>query len=283
MMDCSRHARRFTPMPVLRHPHTHSPELMEEVLRAPQPVVTVGVKMQTAGWESDFHTHQKAQLMLSLSGVATCEAEGGLWLVPPQSALFVPGVTMHRVAVSGNIEGYAVFIGTAEARMLPAQCASLTVTPLLRELIVRSAQLTVDSPQDVMEPHLNALLLHEIARAPAGGIHLPMPTEPRLRTIFTSMMENPAHRGTIESWARHAGLSQRTLARVVAAETGMSFGRWRQQLNLILAMQWMAAGASVQQVALDLGYESAGSFVTMFRKALGTSPARYMSNQSDEL
>jgi AraC-like DNA-binding protein len=45
----------------------------------------------------------------------------------------------------------------------------------------------------------------------------------------------------------------------------------------MLALQWMAKGASIQRVALDLGYESAGSFVTMFRKALGTSPARYMA------
>lgn len=255
---------------------------MEEVLKAPLPVVTVGVKMRTAGWESDSHSHRKAQLMLSLSGIATCEAESGLWLVPPHSALFLPGGTMHRVAVSGDIEGYAVFIEPMEARILPTQSAAITVTPLLRELIIRSAQLTVDPLQEGAELHLTALLLHEIAKAPTGGLHLPMPTDPRLRVIFTSMMENPAHRGTIEFWARHAGLSERTLARVVAAETGMSFGRWRQQLNLILAMQWMAAGANVQQVALDLGYESAGSFVTMFRKALGTSPARYMSNYPGE-
>jgi AraC-like DNA-binding protein len=41
----------------------------------------------------------------------------------------------------------------------------------------------------------------------------------------------------------------------------------------------MAKGASVKQVAIDLGYESVGSFVTMFRKALGTSPGRYMSGR----
>ncbi len=42
--------------------------------------------------------------------------------------------------------------------------------------------------------------------------------------------------------------------------------------------RWKAAcgtGSSVQQVADDLGYESAGSFVAMFRKAFGTSPGRY--------
>jgi AraC-like DNA-binding protein len=45
----------------------------------------------------------------------------------------------------------------------------------------------------------------------------------------------------------------------------------------MLAVKWLGTGSSVQQVADRLGYESAGSFVTMFRKALGTSPGRYMA------
>jgi AraC-like DNA-binding protein len=61
----------------------------------------------------------------------------------------------------------------------------------------------------------------------------------------------------------------------------MSFGRWRQQLHVILALQWLTRGDSVQSVATDLGYESASSFVTMFRKLIGTSPARYMAQRWD--
>jgi AraC-like DNA-binding protein len=59
----------------------------------------------------------------------------------------------------------------------------------------------------------------------------------------------------------------------------MSFGRWRQQLGVILAVQWLASGASIQQVAADLGYESVPSFVTMFRKTLGISPGKYMAER----
>ena len=92
-------------------------------------------------------------------------------------------------------------------------------------------------------------------------------------------MEHPADRGTMRSWARRVGLSERTLARLLTQQTGMSFGRWRQQLHLMLAVKWLGTGASVQQVADELGYESAGGFVTMFRKALGTSPARYMAQR----
>jgi AraC-like DNA-binding protein len=83
----------------------------------------------------------------------------------------------------------------------------------------------------------------------------------------------------MQVWAHRAGLSERTMARLLSRETGMSFGRWRQQIQLMLAVKWLGTGVSVQQVADDLGYESAGSFVTMFRKALGTSPGRYMAQR----
>ena len=59
----------------------------------------------------------------------------------------------------------------------------------------------------------------------------------------------------------------------------MSFSRWRQQLSVVVAVNWLAGGASIQQVAADLGYESVPSFVTMFRNALGTSPGRYMAER----
>ena len=47
----------------------------------------------------------------------------------------------------------------------------------------------------------------------------------------------------------------------------------------MLAVKWLSAESSVQQVSDGLGYESAGSFVTMFRKAPGTSPGRYMAKR----
>ena len=75
------------------------------------------------------------------------------------------------------------------------------------------------------------------------------------------------------------GVGVRPLNRLLVKETGLSFGRWRQRLHTTLAIQRMARGASVQQVASELGYGSASSFVTMFRKALGTSPARYMASR----
>lgn len=60
----------------------------------------------------------------------------------------------------------------------------------------------------------------------------------------------------------------------------MSFGHWRRQLHVMLALQRLTKGETVQRVALDLGYESASGFVTMFRKAVGKPPARYLAEKT---
>lgn len=227
--------------------------------------------------EMGFHSHRKGELLLALRGLLTCEVEGGLWIVPPQSALWLPGGVSHKFTAADILECYVVFIDPLTASDLPAACCALSTTPLLRELIVRSASLPLLYAEGGMESHLVTLLLDEIAAAPVGSLHLPMPADPRLRRIVDLIIDDPADRGTLQRWARRVGLSARTLARLLSRETGMSFGRWRQQLHLMLAVRWLETGVSVQQVAERLGYESASSFVTMFRKAMGAPPGRYMA------
>lgn len=259
----------------------------------PRPVVTfgtVGFDMKSIDKkaaallrdrkEMGFHQHRKAELMLAMQGVLTCEVDGGLWIVPPQSAIWVPGGVVHKFIASGTLECYVAFIEPCIASALPTTCCALTATPLLRELLIRSASLPSMYESGGIESHLVTLLLDEIAIAPLGNLHLPMPTDTRLRRMVDMMKNNPADRSTMGTWARRVGMSERTLARALNNQTGMSFGNWRQQLHLMLAVQWLGSGALVQQVADDLGYESASSFVSMFRKKLGAPPARYMAERA---
>ncbi len=57
----------------------------------------------------------------------------------------------------------------------------------------------------------------------------------------------------------------------------MTFGRWRQQLRLLQAMQLLAAGRPVTAVALEVGYDSPSAFIAMFKRTLGTTPHRYFA------
>ena len=246
----------------------------------PRPVVTYGFITEAFGsFELAPHHHAKGQIILAQRGALSCEVDGGLWIVPPRSAIWIPGGALHSVKATGALEGYNAFIAPDVAAGLPASCCALSASPLLRELLARAAVLPVFYEETGPNVRLVAVLLDEIAAAGIEDLHLPMPADARLRRVVDLMMAAPAERGTLDGWARRAGLGERTLARLIHRETGMSFGRWRQQLGVMLAVKWLAGGASIQQVAGDLGYESVPSFVTMFRKALGTSPGRYMAER----
>jgi AraC-like DNA-binding protein len=246
----------------------------------PRPIVAFGAVMSDAGaFELDFHRHAKGQILFVQRGALSCEVAGGLWIVPPRSAIWIPGGALHAIKATGALEGYNAFVDPDVGAQLPASCCAVSVPPLLRELLKRAAHLSYFYEESGANARLVAVLLDELAAAPVEDLHLPMPTDTRLRRIVDAMMASPAARGTLKSWAKRAGMSERTLGRLIGHQTGMSFSRWRQQLAVMLAVKWLAGGSSIQQVAADLGYESVPSFVTMFRKVLGTSPGRYMAER----
>lgn len=247
----------------------------------PGRVVVGGVNMRTVSGQIElaFHHHRKAQLFFVVRGLMTCESRTGLWTVPPQSAMWIPAALEHRVQASGPLEAYFAFIERSAVRAMPKGCATVEVSPLLREVLVRCAALPLPAPSTPAIANLHRVLLDELRAAPREDLHLPMPTDPRVRKLAELITKRPADPAPMELWARRVGVSSRSLSRILTSQTGMSFGRWRQQLQLILALRWLSAGASVQSVAIDLGYVDPGSFITMFRKALGLSPARFMARR----
>jgi len=164
-----------------------------------------------------------------------------------------------------------------------ADCGILFVQPLLRELILRF----VNEPHcysdgDIREERLASVLLDELENAPVEPLRLPMPDDRRLKRLVETLIENPSLRLNLEEWGARVGASNRTLTRLFQRETGMSFGRWRQQLHVGLALQRLAEGETVTNIALDLGYESPSAFIAMFRRMLGTTPARYLTEAATE-
>lgn len=241
----------------------------------PRPMTVIGVTATAEGMESAFHRHRKAQLLFTLRGVITCEAGHGLWIVPPQCALWIPGGVQHNVKAIGAFEGYMAYAEPERVPLPSETCCAVSISPLLRELLSRCAAFPALYPLGGAESHLVTVVFDELAAAPVENLHLPMPTDPRLRKIAAMLAADPSDRATMEDWARRVAVSERTLGRILQHETGMSFGRWRQQLHILLALQWLSQGVSVQSVAIQLGYRSTGSFVTMFGKALGRTPGRY--------
>ena len=247
------------------------------------PRSVVGLTIELAGvHETEAHRHEKAQLLYVIGGVITVEASNGVWTVPPHCAIWIPSGMAHIARTTGRVTVGSLYIDPALAGSLSDGCGILFVQPLLRELLLRFIASPALYPEGyTRETRLVSVLLDELQAAPLEPLRLPMPTDRRLRRLAETLMDDPSLRFTIEEWGARVGASNRTLTRLFQRETGMSFGRWRQQLHIGLALQRLASGQSVTNIAFDLGYESTSAFIAMFRRMLGTTPARYFSEVTE--
>ncbi|MCA1944371.1 MAG: helix-turn-helix transcriptional regulator [Desulfovibrio sp.] len=248
----------------------------------PRAVVAMGIDVVTKGVEKTVRPHRKAHLLLTMRGVVTLEADHGVWIVPPRCALWIPSGMPLTFRGAGALQIYGLFVEPDAAPTMPRECRTITVSPLLQELLLHAVQMPMLYEEEGPDGRIVQVLLDQLAAAPVARLNFPMPQNEKLRTIAISLLNHPADRATIAEWGRRIGMAERTLSRALHRDTGMSFGRWRQQLHILIALQRLAQGGSVQAVALDLGYESASAFITMFKKVMGKSPARYfMDKQAD--
>lgn len=247
----------------------------------PRPVFAASGTSVPDGWELAKHRHRHAQLLYSVRGILKCEIEEGVWIVPPQCAIWIPGDLPHAVSGAGETECYCLFVEPDAAPDLPKACGTIAISPLLRELLIKAASFAELDVLGGREERLVATLLDELAIAPVEDLHLPMPRDPQLLRLADMLLADPADKTSKRDWAMRIGMSERSMSRLLMHEIGMSFGRWRRQLHVILALQRLTRGDSVQTVALELGYENASGFVTMFRKAVGKPPARYLTERKE--
>src|SRR5438105_9422830 len=225
------------------------------------------------------HTHRKGQLYYVSEGVVRVETDAGMWVVLPQRGLWVPPEVVHRGISRRGFALCTLYVDGDRAQTLPKRCRAVTITPLARELLLQCAHFGWRYPPRGQHSRLLSVLVEQIAALPHAPLHLPEPTDRRLRTITASLPAEPASNDTLEQWAARVGASARTLARLFVKETKLSFALWRRQLRLLVALEALAHGQSVTAAALDAGYQDTSAFIAMFRKVLGMTPGRYFDTQ----
>ena len=218
------------------------------------------------------HSHDRAQLLYATKGIMRITTDTERYTVPPGRALWLPATLPHAVAMPHGLAMRALFLRADAAGDLPPHPAALSVSPLLRELILAACAEPLEWDEHGRGGHLAALMLEEIRRAPRLTIAVPQPRDTRLVRLVTALAADPASSLTLDDWAIRSGASPRTLRRLFHAETGMGFARWRQALRLAEAAALLAAGATPARAAASVGYVSAPAFGAAFRAAFGMTP-----------
>ncbi len=247
---------------------------VEELTHVSRPMVAMA-KNFPAGHLIPSHSHDRSQLLYAASGVMTVSTKSGMWVVPPARAVWIPALTPHRIEVSGELAMRTLYILPEAAPHMPHQCCVVSVSALLRELILHAVQLPREYAFGGPDERIFKVILDQIEDLDTAPLALPLPQDARLRKICSHLSRNPSDRRSLSDWGKHVGATNRTLARLFRAQTNLSFGHWRRQIRILEALRRLGAGEPVTSVALSLGYDSPSAFISMFKKALGTTPGQY--------
>ena len=221
------------------------------------------------------HSHDWHQMIYASRGVMTVNTSTGSWVVPSQRAVWVPGGIEHEVIMLAAVSVRTLYLRPGLSDVLPRDCCVVSVSPLLRELILRAVEIGMLNRTVASHQHLIDVILDQFRKLPTLPLNLPMPADVRALRVAELVRENPGEARSLDQLARKIGASKRTIERLFQSETEMTFGKWRQQLRMLHALRLLAAGESVTAAALEVGYDSTSAFISAFKTAVGTTPGRY--------
>jgi AraC-like DNA-binding protein len=265
----------FFPL-VARTPIRHRISLMRQPPAALEFDPKRGVSVATFSYEypRDFrvpvHIHNSAQLVYATRGVMEIGADDGVWLIPPQFAVWIPARVPHRIRMAGSVSMRTLYVRRELARELSQRCAVIHVTPLLRELIIEAVRIGHLRMKSERDGALWQMLLTQLRSASAIPTSIRLPADGRALAVARGVIDDQSL--PLQVLCARAGISVRTLERVFQREVGESFETWRRQVRLMKGIEMLVGGASVKEVAFAVGYQQPSAFVEMFRKTLGMTP-----------
>jgi AraC-like DNA-binding protein/quercetin dioxygenase-like cupin family protein len=235
-----------------------------------QPSLTGFALTYPSGTHIEPHSHEAHQLIHAISGTMWVSTKKQIWVLPVGRALWIPAQTEHEVRCNGAVKMRTAYLSSAYPD-LPAYLQVFSISALAREVLVRLAE---EAETELQAP-LSHVLLHEIKQADTEDLSLPRPADSRIAILATYLHSHPDTKKTIVEWANELGFSERNLIRRIREETGMTFRELRRQTRVITAIEKLAEGQSVTNVALEVGFETPSAFISAFKTVTGLTPKQF--------
>jgi AraC-like DNA-binding protein/quercetin dioxygenase-like cupin family protein len=228
----------------------------------------------SSGYVLHPHAHASHQLLFASSGAMTVTGDRTSWMIPPGRAVLIPAGTLHAIRMWGEVAMRSLYFpaGMPAPAFREPTCRVISVSPLLRELILRVADLAALDSRNAVEAHIMSVLMDELQTAHIEPLLLPLPHDARALKVTECVLRNPSDGAPAADLARQSGLSTRTLERVFRAETGLRFGQWRQKARLLESVRVLAERGSVTDAALESGYSSVSAYIAAFKQTFGCTP-----------
>ncbi|MDX3927153.1 MAG: AraC family transcriptional regulator [Shinella sp.] len=148
--------------------------------------------------------------------------------------------------------------------------------PASEFIIVRLVELALVEILRMPAPDFSEQTVVSTGRGLLHGLRDPV-TAKALRAMHADVR----HHWTVESLARHCGVSRSTFATRFHAVVGVSPISYLLRWRIALAKEALGSGtARIEEVAFSIGYKSGSAFSTAFTRAVGCSPRQFAESST---
>lgn len=148
--------------------------------------------------------------------------------------------------------------------------------PASEFIIVRLVELALVEILRTPAPDFSEQAVVSTSRGLLHGLRDPV-TAKALRAMHADVR----HHWTVETLARHCGVSRSTFATRFQAVVGVSPISYLLRWRIALAKEALGSGtARIEEVAFSIGYKSGSAFSTAFTRAVGCSPRQFAESST---
>jgi AraC-like DNA-binding protein/quercetin dioxygenase-like cupin family protein len=221
------------------------------------------------------HSHRRGHLIRPLMGSLRVNVSSDVWLVSSGQALWLSPQTPHAMDVLTSSLVQFVYVNPAQGETQMPATGRIDV-PLLLGGILDELSARVPVRDEVgSRDRLTSVMLDQVMHAHNQKWLAECPGDRRLAIIYQMLIRDPSNRRTLRQLAEEAGVSARTVGRLLRTHCNVSFREWREMIILGLALNRLKHGGRVTDVALDLGYTSASAFISAFKKLMDITPKQW--------
>lgn len=222
-------------------------------------------------WEE--HSHPTHELLWNEVGTSRAMIGSRIYTITPSIGLWIPAGIAHSGWSPGGTRQRAAHFGIRRVPSISPDPVAVDISPLLRLLLDR-----VDSTElDDRSRETAEAMVIDVLQPAAHELLLRIPESAMLQPVVDAVRTDPADATTLVEWSTRLGVSTRTITRQFTSETGMGFTRWSAAARAQHAIVLLGEGREIDDVAAAVGYRSASSFGTAFRRVTGMTPGRFRS------
>ena len=244
----------------------------------------------SCGAEPPFRTTSGVLHILRAGGIRIVSDDGTQHEIHEPSAFFYMNPTKHRIQPLGDDVSIicATFeFGIGQGNPLQAALPDLFILRLadsptleltLEQLFRESA--ATHCGRDAILDRLSEITLILVLRDLMDHQRLDIGllaglSDPKLRRAINAIHERPDQDWTLDKLAEAALMSRARFAQRFHEVVGITPGAYLSDWRLGLAKSMLLKGASIQTIALDVGYGSASALSRVFSNRCGMSPTQW--------